>query len=47
MRIRRKKWAKGELAKSEIYLDNPSEYKNKWQETFKNDNPIHIELRLW
>ena len=44
MRIRYKKWARPELEASEFYIDNPEEYKGKWKEYFKNDNPIHLEL---
>lgn len=47
MRIRRKKWAKEELEISKIYIDNSKDYKNKWKDKFNNNNPIHIELRLW
>ena len=45
MRIRRKKWAEDELAESLIYIHEPKEFKNKWQDKFANNNPIHIELR--
>ena len=44
MRIRYKKWARPELEASEFYIDNPEEYKGRWQEYFNNNNPIHIEL---
>ncbi len=44
MRIRFKKWARPELEESEFYIDNPEEYKGKWNSLFKNDNPIHTEL---
>ena len=44
MRIRFKKWARPELEASEFYIDNPEEYKGKWQTLFENDNPIHLEL---
>lgn len=44
MRIRNKPWAKIELEQSEIYVSNPEEYKNRWRELFKNNNPIHLEL---
>ena len=32
------------LQSSEIYIENPKDYKGKWNELFKNDNPIHIEI---
>ncbi len=44
MRIRNKPWAKEELDSSPIFIRNPEEYKGKWNEVFKNNNPIHIEL---
>ena len=44
MRIRYKKWARPELEASKFYIDNPEDYKGKWQEQFENNNPIHIEL---
>ena len=44
MRIRFKTWARPELEASEFYIDNPEEYKGKWKELFKSNNPIHLEL---
>ena len=44
MRIRYKKWARPELEASSFYIDNPEEYKGKWKELYKNNNPIHLEL---
>ena len=45
MRIRYKKWARPELEASPFYIDNPQDYKGKWNEAFKNtNNPIHMEL---
>ena len=44
MRIRFKPWARPELEASEFYIDNPEDYKGKWKELFKNNNPIHLEL---
>ena len=45
MRIRFKKWARPELEASAFYIDNPQDYKGKWNTAFKNrDNPIHMEL---
>ena len=43
MRIRFKKWARPELEASNFYIDNPEEYKGKWNELF-NNNPLYIEL---
>ncbi len=45
MRIRYKKWARPELEASKFYIDNPEEYRGKWNKQFKNiNNPIHLEL---
>ena len=44
MRIRFKKWARPELEASKFYIDNPEEYKGKWENLFKNKAPIHLEL---
>ena len=44
MRIRYKKWARPELEASEFYINNPEDYKGKWRDVFKNDNPIQLEL---
>lgn len=45
MRIRFKKWARPELEASKFYVDNPENWKGKWNSFFtKTENPIHIEL---
>ena len=44
MRIRYKPWARPELEASKFYIDNPEDYKGKWKEVLKNNNPIHLEL---
>ena len=44
MRIRYKKWARPELEACKFYIDNPEEFKGKWNEVFKNNNPIFMEL---
>lgn len=44
MRIRRRKWAKEELAKAEFYIDHPEIYKNQWLEKFPKNQPLHLEL---
>ena len=45
LRIRFKKWARPELEASEFYIDNPEDYKGKWNTLFANkNNPIHLEL---
>lgn len=44
MRIRYKKWARPELEACKFYIDNPEEFKGKWNDVFKNNNPIFMEL---
>ena len=44
MRIRHKPWAKPELEACQYFIDNPKEFKNKWRNCFKNNNPVHLEL---
>ena len=45
MRIRFKKWARPELEASKFYVDNPEEWKGKWNSFFNRpDQPIHLEL---
>ena len=44
MRIRYKPWARPELEASSFYIDNPEDFKGKWHDYFKNENPIHLEL---
>lgn len=44
MRIRFKPWARPELEASKFYIDNPQDYKEKWETLYKNKSPMHIEL---
>lgn len=44
MRIRKRAWARPELAACDFYIDEPEEYKGKWKESFKKVQPIHMEL---
>lgn len=44
MRIRKKPWAERELADNKTIIDNPVQYRGKWNEVFGNNNPIHIEI---
>ena len=44
MRIRRKKWAKEELENAKFYIDDPTEFKGKWNSMFSKKQPLHIEL---
>ena len=42
--MRRKPWARPELEGCNFFIQKPSEYKGRWKEFFKNDNPIYMEL---
>lgn len=44
MRLRRKPWARPELAACNFYIDNPPEHRGKWRELFGNNRPVHLEL---
>ncbi len=44
MRIRRKPWARPELAACEFFVDHPSENKGKWAAAFKKEQPLYLEL---
>ena len=44
MRIRRKPWARPELAEWENCIDNPAENRGKWHSAFKKYRPLMIEL---
>lgn len=44
MRIRRKPWARPELAVCPFFVDNPSDNKGKWNKSFTKNQPLHMEL---
>ncbi|MCL2054688.1 MAG: tRNA (guanosine(46)-N7)-methyltransferase TrmB [Oscillospiraceae bacterium] len=44
MRMRRKKWARPELAACAYYIKNGEPHAGRWSEAFGNGNPLHIEL---
>lgn len=46
MRLKNVKGANDIIIKGTYYLDNPKEYKGKWQELFQNNNPIYIEIGM-
>ena len=46
MRLRNIKGADEAIEKSEFVIKNPEEYKNKWEEIFENNNPIHMEIGM-
>lgn len=44
MRIRKKAWARPELAACGYYIDNPEAQKGRWQESFGAGRPLHLDL---
>lgn len=44
MRIRRKTWARPELAACPYYIPQPEAQKGHWQEVFSSPRPIHLDL---
>lgn len=44
MRLRKKHWARPELEASHIVITDQYDHKGKWNEEFKNNNEIHLEL---
>ena len=44
MRLRNVKGAREALADSDFTVNEPTEYRGKWQELFENNNPVHIEI---
>lgn len=44
MRLRKKWWARPEMEASPLVIVEPKELKGKWQEEFKNNNNIYLEL---
>ena len=46
MRLKHVKGAEEIIKKGIYYIDNPKEYKGKWDNVFKNNHPIHIEIGM-
>lgn len=44
MRVRKKEWARPELESASFVVINPEKNKGRWNEEFKNTNPIYLEL---
>lgn len=44
MRLRRKPWARPELAACPFFVDDPKEYKGRWREEFPRQAPLYLEL---
>lgn len=46
MRLRNIKGAEEFIAKSVYVIQNPEEYRGRWQSFFENENPLHIEIGM-
>lgn len=46
MRLRNVKNAEDIINKSIYFINNPKEYKEKWNKVFNNNNPINIEIGM-
>ena len=44
MRMRKKAWARPELAHCPYFISSPEEWKGRWGEWFAEKHPIHLEL---
>lgn len=44
MRVRKKTWAKEELATNHYIVHEPEKWKGRWKEYFGNDYPIYVEI---
>ncbi len=44
MRMRKKAWARPELAACGWYIDRPQEQKGSWQQSFGQKRPLHLDL---
>lgn len=44
MRMRRKPWARPELAACDFFVDNPKKNRGRWADCFKKKQPLHLEL---
>lgn len=46
MRLKNIKGASEKILLGKYFINNPSDYKGKWNELFKNNNPIYIEIGM-
>ena len=46
MRMRKKDWARPELAACSYYTDQPETLKGHWQEHFARKQPLHLDEAL-
>lgn len=44
MRMRRKPWARPELAACPFFVEEPTARRDKWRGSFAKDQPLHVEL---
>lgn len=44
MRLRRKPWARPELAACPFFVDHPEDCKDRWRTLFPRRGPVHLEL---
>lgn len=44
MRLRRKPWARPELFESNLFIEEPRNFRGRWREVFGNENEISLEL---
>lgn len=45
MRLRKRPWVKDEIQEyTSLVINDPRDMKDKWQQAFNNNNPIHIEI---
>ena len=42
--MRRKPWARPELAECDFFVDEPKLNRGKWAQCFKKQQPLHLEL---
>ena len=46
MRLKKVKNADIIIKEGKYYIDNPQDYKGKWNSYFNNNNPIYIEIGM-
>ena len=46
MRLKNVRNAKNIIEEGKYYINNPCDYKGKWNELFQNDNPIYLEIGM-
>lgn len=44
MRTRKKAWTEDELQNNQHLINNPTNFKGKWEKYFNNNNPLYIEI---